>query len=884
MKKILIVIGIIIALLIASIILLPIIFKDKIVAKVKTEINNNVNAKADFKSFDLTLLSSFPDFTFTLNDFSIIGIKEFEGDTLTNIKQFSVTVDLMSVIKGSQLTIKAINLKQPFFNLYVLKDGKANWDIAKPSTDTTKAAESSSAFKVTLKKYAIAKGRIIYNDESLGFKITMDDLDHTGNGDFTQDLFTLSTMTIASATNMWYGGVKYLHNVQTDLKADLEMDMKNMKFTFKENELKLNALAIGFNGWLAMPADDISMDLTFAAKQNEFRNFISMIPGIYSDSFKDLQSKGSLAFRGFVKGIYNDAKMPGFGLVLNVKDGMFRYPSLPMAVNNVQIDLNITNPDGVPDHTTIDLNRMHAELGTDAFDVRLLVRTPVSDADLNGMLKGRVNLSNIGKMVPLEQGTSIKGLLLSDVSFNGRMSAIQQKKYEDFNADGSLTISDFNYTSKDYKQGFDLKQCALTFNPKNVTLNNLDARMGKSDFKASGTLENFLPYIFKDEVLTGALTLQSNQIDLNEFTGDPTTNQPAAADTAAMQMVEVPSNIDFVLNSSIGKIVYDDLQLANVKGSIKIKNATVDMSNLSFNTLGGSIMMNGSYATPTKKNADINFALNITDCDIQKTVKTFNTVKKISPIAERCNGIYSTSLTINGKLDQQMNPVMNTLNGSGKLRTGNVTVTNFTPLTKLAEALKMDQFKQIGLSNIDLSFDFMDGRIYIKPFETSLAGYKTKIEGSNGFDQTIDYKLNLEIPTSQLPSAATSVIKGLVSQANSKGANLSLGDKVNVNVMMGGTVEHPEIKTGLKEASGKIGDQLKDKAKEELDKKKKELEDKAKSEADRLKKEAEDKAKSEADRLKKEAEAKAKTELEKAKKDLENKTKDALKNVFKKPK
>ena len=80
MKKILIGLGIFLALLIGSIILLPIIFKDKIVAKVKTEINNNVNAKADFKSFDLTLLSSFPDFTFTLNDFSIIGIKEFEGD------------------------------------------------------------------------------------------------------------------------------------------------------------------------------------------------------------------------------------------------------------------------------------------------------------------------------------------------------------------------------------------------------------------------------------------------------------------------------------------------------------------------------------------------------------------------------------------------------------------------------------------------------------------------------------------------------------------------------------------------------------------------------------------------------------------------------------
>ena len=275
---------------------------------------------------------------------------------------------------------------------------------------------------------------------------------------------------------------------------------------------------------------------------------------------------------------------------------------------------------------------------------------------------------------------------------------------------------------------------------------------------------------------------------------------------------------------------------------------------------------------------------NIKDCDIQQTVKTFNTIKTMAPIAERCNGKYGSTFTLNGKLDQQMNPVMNSLNGSGTLQTGNVTVMNFTPLTKLAEALKMDQFKQLALSDVNLSFDFLDGRIYIKPFETKLAGYKSKIEGSNGFDQTIDYKLNTEIPTAQLPSAATSVIKGLVSEANSKGANLSMGETVNVNILMGGTVDNPVIKTGLKESSGKIVDDLKDKAKEELDKKKKELEDKARAEADRLKKEAEDKAKTEIEKAKKEAEAKANSEIEKAKKEAERQAKDALKNVFKKPK
>lgn len=884
MKKILIAIGILFILLIISAAVLPIIFKDKIVAMVKTEINNNLNAKADFKNLDLTLISSFPDFTLQLDKFSIIGINDFEGDTLTYISQLNVAVDLMSVIKGQQLIVKSISLDQPFINLLVLKNGKSNWDIAKPSKDTTAASSSSSQFKLSLKKYEITKGRISYDDKSLGFSMTLNEVDHKGKGDFTQDLFTLTTNTTVNSTNLWYGGVKYLHNIKSILKADLDMDIQHMKFTFKENELLLNELALGFNGWIAMPANDINMDINFSAKQNDFRNFISMVPGVYSENFKNVQSKGTLALKGFIKGTYNDKQMPGFGLVVTVKDGMFKYPSLPVAVQNVQIDLNINNPDGVPDHTAIDLNRLHADLGTEPLDAKLRVRTPVSDADMEGLIKTNINLANINKMVPLESGTSMRGSLVSDVAFKGRMSAIEQKKYENFNASGKLLVSDFNYTSKDYKQGFDLKQCALTFNPKNITLDNLEARMGKSDIKANGTLDNLLAYVFKKEVLKGSLTINSNFIDLNELMGTQPQTTTAKTDTAAMQLLEVPANIDFNLNAGIGKIVYDNLILEKINGKLEVKEGAANMSNLSFSTLGGNIVMNGSYATPSHKTADMKFMLNIKDCDIQQTVKTFNTVSKMAPIAQRCNGKYSAAFSLNGILDNKMDPVMNSLNGNGKLQTGDVTITNFSPLVKMAEALKMDQFKQVSVSNLDLSFEFKDGRINIKPFETTLAGYKTMIEGSNGFDQTIDYKLNVLLPINKLPSAATSVIQGLVSQANSKGANLSLGENINVNILMGGTIDHPEIKTGLKETTGKMVDQLKDKAKEELEKKKKELQDKANAEAERLKNEAKDKAKAEADRLKKEAEDRAKAETEKLKKDATIKAKDALKNIFNKPK
>ena len=64
MKTFLKIFGIIIVIIIAAAILLPIIFKGKIVEIAKTEINKSVNAKVDFADFSLSLIKSFPNFNF----------------------------------------------------------------------------------------------------------------------------------------------------------------------------------------------------------------------------------------------------------------------------------------------------------------------------------------------------------------------------------------------------------------------------------------------------------------------------------------------------------------------------------------------------------------------------------------------------------------------------------------------------------------------------------------------------------------------------------------------------------------------------------------------------------------------------------------------------
>ena len=198
--------------LIILIIITPFLFKKQIVQFVRDEANKNLNAKVNFGEFDLTLFSSFPDFALSVDSVSVANVGDFEGDTLLYAKNLTVGLNLMSVIKGDQYKIKKIILDHPRIHALVMKNGKANWDVTKPSTDTTKAAPAEpSKFKMSLKKFQIKDGYIMYDDASMGFKAEMYDMNNTISGDFTSDNFLLETLTEIEKFTMSYGGITYLN-------------------------------------------------------------------------------------------------------------------------------------------------------------------------------------------------------------------------------------------------------------------------------------------------------------------------------------------------------------------------------------------------------------------------------------------------------------------------------------------------------------------------------------------------------------------------------------------------------------------------------------------------------------------------------------------------
>jgi hypothetical protein len=572
LKKVGIGFFVILVLLIGTAVAIPFFFKDQIIAKVEEEINKNVNAKVSFEDVDLSLFRSFPDFSFRLEGLEVMGIEEFDGLRLLGVKNFDVKLDLMKAING-EYEIEGVHLDEPNIYVKVLKNGQANYDIAKPSTDTTTVVEtetpvdtSSTDFLVQLESYSVKNGNITYDDNAMGVFTDIKNLNHTGSGDFSTMIYDLKTKTTADAFTIEMDGVKYLNKVKTDIDLDINVDMDKMKFTIANNSIKLNALQLITKGFVEMPGSDIKMDLAMNTPKSDFKHLLSMIPAAYTADFNGVKASGKMAFDAKIKGTYNENTLPSFKANLLAENASFQYPDLPSSVNDINVKMNVNSPSSNMDKMVVDISKFGFDIEGSKVDATLLLKTPMSDPNIKAAIDGTIILDKLASAFPLgEQGIEeLKGTIVADLKTATKMSMVTDEKYEEVDMAGNLKITGMNYLATGMPK-VTIQDMEMTFTPQNVQLAAFNAILGKSDLQVSGTLDNFLTYFSGTKTMKGDLVVRSNKFDANEWLEESAPveenpNKPTANvedNTTASSDEAVFDKFDFKLDAVMKDITYD---------------------------------------------------------------------------------------------------------------------------------------------------------------------------------------------------------------------------------------------------------------------------------------------------------------------------------------
>lgn len=784
--------------------ILPFAFKGKIETKVKEVINEEVNATVAWDQFSLSLIRHFPNLSMGLKGLTVVNDAPFEGDTLVSVGNFTLSVDLMSALRGDAIEVKSILVDQPVINLKVNADSIANWDIVPPSEEVEVEIEEGEAasFEVQLQSLKVVNGALSYADATMDFSTAMTGFNAAMQGDLTESYTTIEIESNIEALNLVYEKVKYINAATVDLNANIGADLDNMVFTFEDNELNFSGVPLFMEGTLAMLDEGYDMDLRLAASETDFKTLLALVPEAYMKDVEGLQTEGSMALEATAKGVFVDADhLPAFSFLLQVLDGSIRYPDLPKSIDDIQVHMLVNNPGGSMDSTLTEIRSLHFSLDNNPFDAHLKVTTPISNATFKGGMKGSINFASLAEAIPMDS-IELKGLVTADLTLDGDYNMIEQERYEDLQANGLMVLKNFEFRSPDFPMGFLISEADLAFSPRYMELKTFLSSVGESDFSLKGRLENYLAYALQDGTLKGSLQHVSKYINSNELmamTGEE--EVVTEEETEPLGKVLVPANLDFVMSTQVDRLLYDKLTLNNINGQLFVKDSRIEMKALKTSLLNGSMVMNGEYNTQDTLKPFVDFDLAVNTVDINQAAHSFSMVESMMPIAQFANGQVSSKLKFSSLIGDDFSPILSTFNGNGQLSSEEIEVSGAKVQTALVSLLKDEKYGIARARDFLVNFKIDSGNVYVDPFDVNVFGKKANISGSQSIDQTMDYLIKMPVSRSEISSVA-----GLL------GGSLPAGEDILVGIKITGPVTDPKLSLSTEELSNVVKDEVRKEA------------------------------------------------------------------------
>ncbi len=805
-KKLLKITGITLLVLIALLFALPLLLEGKIAEIIKNKVNHSINATLEFDEASLSLIKSFPNARVELKNISLVNNAPFEGDTLFASGQIELKMAIKELFKSAEdpIAIKSLNIDEAKLHIKVDEEENANYDIANEGEeDTTTSEETSSSFTLALDSYVITNAHILYQDMGSGMHLDISEMNHSGTGDLSLENSQLKTLTDA-IVSFEMDSTKYLNKNKLFLDALIGIDLQENKYSFLENKALVNQLSLVFDGFVQINEENQEVDISFKTPSSDFKNFLAVIPEGYSKNIEDVQTTGNFEVAGVFKGVVDEEHIPTFHIKVNSDNASFKYPELPKSVQNVYIDTEISNKTGITEDTYVDIKRLSFTIDQDKFNMNAKIRDLMDNTKVNAHMEGKVNLANISQAYPVSEDYGLKGILTADITTTFDMVSLENNQYSNTKTQGDLSLKGFEYQSEELKHPVAINTAAVNFTPDKVTLDSFEGKTGATDFNITGTLTNLLGFMFNNENVAGNFNLNSNTFALEDFMVEETSVDESNEESSETveERIKIPSFLDCTIDASATTVLYDNLNLKNVKGRLIIKDETAKIEGLQSNLLGGTLALNGAVSTKGEVSTfDMDLGMN--NFNIGESFASLELFKVLAPLANALQGKLNSDVNISGNLKEDFTPNLATISGNllAELMSTRVDAKQAPLLSALDGQLNFLNSEDLDLSDLKTVLSFDDGSVKVKPFALMYKDIAINVDGSHTFDKQLQYKAILDVPAKYLGSDINSLITKI---DDSELENLT----IPVVASIGGNYTNPTVNTDLSSGVSKLTNQL----------------------------------------------------------------------------
>lgn len=720
----------VIVLLVGTLVGISVIFKDKIIAYVISELNKNLITKVDVQRIDFSMWSKFPNAAIELQNVYALPAKPFsQTDTLLYAGKIYLLFDIMDVINGNY-NVKKVSVEQATLKLLTDLTGNKSYDVWKK--DSTQ--KTGTSFKMNFDEVTFSRTRFVYNDyqQSKFYEMLIEQ--SKLNGNFSDVNYVLHATADLFIFKSKLGKDDYVTNRKAKLNFNLNVDKQKNVFEFEPSTLQLEGLNLNVQGNISYFEKSTLLNLSFDGKDADIISLLSFIPQ-GKKALQDYEAKGNVSFNAKLNGEVSATQSPVIAVNFSTANSQLKPLQNAVTLSNISFKGFYTNKKSAARPVDyLQVENMKASL--DGQPLRAAFQMENSKHPfLNMMLNGQFDLKKLSGFYKPDTLDIIEGVLSINANFKGQIG--NDATYQSF---GTAQLQQVKFSLKNSPTSFSNFSSTFTLKDNDLQIDRFTGKISNSDFRVNGIVSNVFDYFFlKNQVLKIDADFLSNKLVLDEII----ISGNAATDTSGG--MHFSPNLNCNLMVSIGELTYKKFVGRRINGSVTLEDGVLNANSLNLQALDGTLTMQGTIDASRGDSVMISFEANLQQISIAKTFDVLNNFGQDEITSKNVKGKVTAKVQFASLWSRQLVLNNNSIYSKCDITIENGELINVAPLLALSRFVKGTDLHDVKFETLHNIIEIKNSNVIIPIMDIKSTALNLTASGTHNFNNIVDYKIQLEL-------------------------------------------------------------------------------------------------------------------------------------------
>lgn len=749
-SKLLIALGIVVGLIVVGMVLLVVFFpadfvRDRAVAAMESNLQRPVHVG------DVGV-SLFPSLGANLTDVRI-GDRAEPGRPRIALESIKMSVRLLPLLRR-KVEIKSVEIEGLDVQVRLgeaeaaAAGGEAEGGREPGEADATGA--SGAVLYFVVQNLKLKDGRITVQTEDGAPLIRLGGISEELSADATSagDL-RLAGETVIDSIRVHLPSGDLGRGMSLRLVKSLHYDSASDSLLVEKADLDLSGLPVSLTGAAGgVTSKSPGIDVKFEGGPAEVSDVLGYLPAGMFPQMEGIESKGTVALRGTVRGPLGSEAGGARGddldyrLTLTLSEGRIVHPKLPEPIERVGFSARLTPH-------TIDVSDLAMQSGGSSVKARAKVSEYKTAPEIDADLDADVDLQTYSAMLPEQDGMQMSGRTAAKLKVRGPVADVNE-----LDVAGTVDLSSVRVAFPDGGPPLEGVSGRVSIRDKGLTLQGLSGKYGSTDFSAKGTLSNY-PALMPESAAKGParidLDVSSKLLALDELQSQGEAKEsegekPGEGPTSAEKTAALLASLTGAIEVSADRVRTKEVETGPARGLVKVDRGLINIERLGVEVFQGKAAVQGTVDYRDPRDAKMDLGLKIEGARVSDLLTSSKSINSFSKMGGFLTGQINANATFAGDLKEAQGLDLRTVSSIGDLSIDGAELVNHPLQLRLADYFEAPELKKVVISQWFQPFRIEDGRLYVEGLSIKSQQVELTASGWQSLDGKVDMSLEILLP------------------------------------------------------------------------------------------------------------------------------------------